>query len=271
MSLTRPTVFILSVSSDIGFYLAEKFLQNGSDVIGTYRTLRPVNVRTRLQGCTLLPCDISKINEVRRLVKSVNMLKLRWSIFISCVGQLTPLTPFFDTEFGKWEKSFNVNGIFQLRVLHALYPFRDNTHPSHAVFIAGGGVSKTVKDFSAYTAGKVMLVKMSELIDAEEKNLDIFTVGPGWVKTKIHNQVLNASHLSNKYTETKQFLDSGKGTDLASIFQCIVNVCSLGKGITGGRNFSVVHDTINGTLKPAYKKSLSINTELFKLRRFENK
>ena len=72
-----------------------------------------------------------------------------------------------------------------------MYPYRRRERMSNVVFFAGGGTNSPLPDLSAYAASKIFLMKMCELLDDENEDLNVFIVGPGWVKTKIHEEVLN--------------------------------------------------------------------------------
>ena len=55
---------------------------------------------------------------------------------------------------------------------------------------------------------------MCELLDDENKDLNVFIVGPGWVKTKIHNQVLdNPQGAGGSYQKVQDFLNNETGNN----------------------------------------------------------
>jgi len=66
--MSKPTVFILAVSSDIGFSLAKQYLNDGYRVIGTYRRQHAfLKEIEKHDDCTLLRCDVAKNSSARRL------------------------------------------------------------------------------------------------------------------------------------------------------------------------------------------------------------
>lgn len=170
----NKVVFILSVSSDIGFYLAKKYIKLGYTVLGTYRVFHPFLYK--FPGY-LFRLDIDDEDSLKYFVNEYKKFGLKWDIFISCVGEPRPLTSFFESDFDTWERSVNTNSIRQLEVLHSMYPYMNKK--GTVVFFAAGGINNAVVDFSAYTIGKIILIKMCEYLDAENKNLKIFIVGPG--------------------------------------------------------------------------------------------
>ncbi len=268
----KKNVFILGISSDIGKALAEEYLKDGFVVSGTYRQLKSVKSLLDKRGICFFKCDVGKKSSVKKFADEYRKSVGAWDIFISCVGSMEPIGKFFEMDFDKWEQSVLVNSMSQLRFLHQIYPYRRKGKTCHVVFFAGGGTNNPFTNYSAYCAAKIMLIKMGELLDDENKDLNIFIIGPGWVRTKIHDQTLNSrSSAGCNYNRTLKFLNSkNPGTDYQDIYDCINWCIGQGVAVSGGRNFSVVHDHWrNGGI--ALARQLRAAPDKFKLRRFKNK
>jgi len=111
---------------------------------------------------------------------------------------------------------------------------------------------------------------MCELLDDENENLNAFILGPGWVRTKIHEQTLQSGLAGVNYKRTREFLESDiPGTDYRDIFGCINWCIDNGRQVAGGRNFSVVHDLWKKKGK-FLAQQLRADPDKFKLRRFKN-
>lgn len=263
------TVFILSISSDIGTYIAMRLLEDGYAVVGTYRNKpQSLNENSRLQ---LIECDLDKSEDIESLVTQLSEQAFQWDIFISAVGELAPIGPFFECSFEEWNRSLQVNSSLQLRVLHALYPTRRIGQQCHVVLFAGGGSNGAFPRYSAYCAGKILLTKMCELIADENPDLNVFISGTGWTRTKIHQSTLDAKEdAGDNFDTTKDFLDNPHaGTSLETIYKHIIWGISAGSSVTSGRNFSIVHDGWNSA-GVAFSDSLQRDPNLFKLRRHGN-
>jgi NAD(P)-dependent dehydrogenase (short-subunit alcohol dehydrogenase family) len=266
----KKIVIILSISSDIGLHLAHSYLKQGCRVIGTYRSKQNLKSLEGVKDCSLIQCDVSKKADIIRLGQMVRKLRAPWDTFISCVGHPLPVMPFFESDFEEWSSSVYVNSIAQLHAVHALYPLRNKKH-ANVVFFAGGGMNGTVVNFSAYTISKIMLTKMCEFLDAENKDLNVFIVGPGWTKTKIHQTILGDKRTSGrKVKETKEFLKAKEGTSLDDIFECIDWLCQSGKALASGRNFSVVYDPWRTQTRSKLVKALKSDKDMYKIRRHGN-
>jgi len=238
---------IIGINSDIGYYLADRYFALGYDVLGTCRTRSE-----RVSKYKTYLCDVRNPGDVDRFANNC----LEWDLFISTVGDLKPVGRFLNTDFYKWEESIWVNALAQLQIFHKVYKYRVKDKVADVVFFAGGGVSRSVVDYSAYTVSKVMLVKMCEILNDECKDINPFIIGPGWVKTKIHQATTPEAY---NYQDVVNFLSKGSGTSMETIFEFIEKLRVLGKTVAGGRNFSIYDDLEN----------IVVNDDLFKLRRIE--
>jgi NAD(P)-dependent dehydrogenase (short-subunit alcohol dehydrogenase family) len=143
-----------------------------------------------------------------------------------------------------WARSVHVNAIGQLQLLHALYPHGASEGTKKVGFLVGGGINGPFRNYSAYCLGKVSLVKMCELLDDEYADIHAVAVGTGWVRTKIHDQTVAAGTKAGiNLDRTLEFQRSNEnGTPCEDIFECLEWCFTQNRSVTGGRNFSVVHD-----------------------------
>ncbi len=179
---------------------------------------------------------------------------------------MEPIGPFFEIDFDQWQRSITINALGQLRVLHGLYPLRRRNGNNGAMFFAGGGTNNPFTNYSAYTASKIFLIKMAELLDDEASDLNIFVVGPGFVRTRIHDETLRAAdRAGHNLKRTQDFLKT-EGTGFDTIFDCIEWCFSQNREITGGRNFSTVHDPWRDA-GADFVADLAMDRDLCKLRR----
>lgn len=269
MKSNVKTVIILSVSSDIGYELGKRFLRDGFNLVGTYRKFQ-MDDFDKYANCHLLKCDISQKKSINSFLRQFKKLNLKWDILLSCVGGLLPLTSFFECNFENWRASVQVNSLDQLRVIHGLYPYR-NTLGAKVIFFAGGGVNSAVVDASAYTAAKIMLIKMCEFLDAENKDISFFSIGPGFLKTKIHRVVYQGKNVSRKkIRETDNYFKTKKGIKMAYLYDSLKWLCRQTKDIIGGRNFSLAGDPLMRKKRNLLTRELLKEKDMYKLRRYKN-
>lgn len=236
-------VFILGASSDIGTRLALMFAERGAQVAGTYRNDASAAALRKHKEIQLIPCDAASPESVRQMAADYGKLEMKWDIFISCIGLLEPIGRFFTLDFDQWEESVRVNSLAQLRALHALQPTRRPQSLNHVIFFAGGGTNSPFRNYSAYCLGKIMLIKMCELLDDEDPAINAVILGTGWMNTKIHRQTLRSTAAEENRDRTAEFLNQPRaGTSFEDVFACIEWCVRAGRELVGGRNFSIVHD-----------------------------
>lgn len=267
----KKTAVIISISSDIGTALCNRWLDKGWDVHGTYRTNSDMVGILRRRGAQLVRCDLSLTSSVLQACSKLRKMCPVWDVLILAPGTQAPIGNFFETDFPSWEASVEVNFIRQLMVVHHLFSKRRKTvpHGPCVIFFAGGGTNTATLKYSAYTISKISLIKMCELLDAEVQDTRFTIVGPGWVKTKIHNATLKAGKKAGfNYDKTiQQLASSSECTPMDRILDCCDWIIRMPRSVVGGRNFSVVFDRWGDQI---LEKTLTKNPDLFKLRRYGN-
>ena len=262
------TVVIISVSSDIGNYLAKQYLARGWRVIGTYRQKKNLNGLDEKNG-DLFKLDITKPRQIKAFITYLKHRQVRWDRLICLVGCLLPAQDFFECDFDQWQYSLFVNAIGPLRLVHGLYPLGNSR--AKVVFFAGGGANGRVVHMSAYAISKIMLTKMTEFIDAEYPDLHVSIIGPGWTLTKIHQDIFNGKTVSvPKRIQTETDMRNKPSTSLNDIDACIEWVCGQPKSLTSGRNFSVVYDPWRPDKRQKLVVALKKDDDMYKLRRHGN-
>ena len=134
---------------------------------------------------------------------------------------------------------------------------------------AGGGTNSATIDYSAYTISKIASIKMIELLDAEINDTTFSILGPGWVKTKIHDATLQSEEAAGEnYIKTLDMLDKNgeKCNPMEDVIKCCNWILSSDRELVGGRNFSLVFDPWDS--KDIEK--IRDDSNNFKLRRFGN-
>lgn len=233
-----PTAIILGITADIGKAIAERLLADGWSVIGLGRDLSRAG---NLKGAKLLACDLSDHKAVNTAAAIIGRMGIRWNLFVSSVGSMAPIGKFFELDFDEWEQSVTINSTAQLRALHRLWPQR--AEEIDIMLLAGGGTNNAFTNYSAYCVSKIMLIKMCELIDDEEAKANAFIIGPGFTRTRIHDETLQAGAAAGDgLAKTRDFLESHNGTSFDDIYDHMRWCMANGRETAGGRNFSTVHD-----------------------------
>lgn len=264
-------VFILGVSSDIGLSLATYWASVGYSVSGTYRTLSIELDTKRHEFANLYYCDLAEEQSINLCIDQIKNDGLDWDVFVACPGTMMPLGSFQDCDIDEWVGGLNLNLIAPLKFLHNLLNIRSRDNPSikTVIFFAGGGSNSAPLGVSSYTISKIALIKAVELFDAEVEDIKFSILGPGWVKTKIHNETLSTlSNDDDSYIETKRRLEQGDFNSMDNVIEACDWIVKSEKSIVGGRNFSSVHDEFSSS---TLSDALASDINMFKLRRYGNK
>ncbi len=255
---------ILSISSDIGLELSKAFTLKDFEVFGTYNKSNP---KTTIPNKNLLKIDIKDFNSeiFKNWLENIG----EWDVFISCIGNLNPVGKLLNINPTEWVESVAQNSTFQIGALLNALKYRNSKGSPSVIFFAGGGTNSATEFYSAYTVGKISLIKSIELLDHEIEDTKFTILGPGWVKTKIHNQTLKAkSKAGLNYKKTlDMYKEPHKFNPINKVIDDVFKIIELPKELIGGRNFSSVHDEIS--LKKL-NELYSIDKDFYRLRRHLN-
>jgi NAD(P)-dependent dehydrogenase (short-subunit alcohol dehydrogenase family) len=264
-----PSVIVIGIGSDIGRELAARFASDGWRVSGTYRTRAGLDQLP--EDVWLVPCDLAVPNSVRAALEEFRRDGPTWDMLVVAVGTEEPIGAFWECEPDAWDKNIRINALAPLRIVRGLYPRRNSSGTPCVAFFSGAGTNSAAPAYSAYCASKIFLIKMCELLDAESADTSFFIIGPGIVRTKIHEQTLRAGKRGGaNYQKVVDFLGSANaGTSHDDVYACLQWCIDAGKSVIGGRNISLVNDswrnggsTLTGLLEG--------DPNLYKLRRFGN-
>ncbi len=266
----RITALIVGVSSDIGLALANHWASSGIDVIGSYRTMSDELLLSTDIFKELFYCDFANKDSTNSFTQQVTTQGVKWDILVICPGTMNPIGPFSDCNIDDWEMGISINLLSPLRIVRGLLGARRKSNKllPLVIFFAGGGVNSAPVNYSSYTTSKIALIKATELLDAEFEDIRFSIIGPGWVKTKIHEETLMASKRAKSAAdETQRRISLGEFNSMDRVIECTDWLLKASKKVIGGRNFSVVHDKWGDS---SLDLSLQNDRDLYKLRRFGN-
>ncbi len=270
MTKEKHSAIIISASSDIGTAMSKRWLARGWNVFGTYRTKSNAINELLNHGIHLIECDLSSPASMREACSNLQTRCPEWDVLVMAPGIQDPIGPFIECKFEEWEESVKVNFMCQMRIIHELLPTRcaNSALGPCVLLFAGGGTNSAPINYSAYTVSKIALIKMCELLHAEIPDTRFVTVGPGWVKTKIHKSTLLAgARAGADYQRTIDKLASDECTSMNEVLDCCDWIVNAPRELTGGRNFSVVFDKWK---TEELAKMLAKEPNMYKLRRHGN-
>ena len=262
-------IFIIGASSDIGLSLAQHWHGLGAKIYGTYRVKTSEFKLKKKLFSKLIQCDFSDKDSVKRCIEAFNVLGVKWDALVLCPGTMNPIGRFDNSDMDSWEAGVIINLVAPLRMVHGLLNLRRLSKELPLVaFFAGGGTNGAPLNYSSYVTSKVALIKAVELLDAEFDSVRFTIVGPGWVKTKIHSETLDAGlNAGETIAETERRYQANEFNPMEKVLHYFDWLMFSPKDVVGGRNFSVVYDKWGD---PSLNLNLRSNVNSFKLRRHSN-
>ncbi|OHC71192.1 MAG: hypothetical protein A3H93_15790 [Rhodocyclales bacterium RIFCSPLOWO2_02_FULL_63_24] len=264
------TAIIVSISSDIGTALAQRWLAQGWTVFGTYRTRSAATTQLEAIGAKLVACDMADNKALEASCAELRHLCPAWDVLVIAAGTTEPIGPFAETDFYAWARSIEINFTSQMHLTHRLLPSRKTQLPVEpcVIYFAGGGTNSATTNYSAYTVSKIALIKMCELLDAEIPDVRFSILGPGWVNTKIHEETLRAGlNAGENLVRTQQKFARGEFTQMKDVLDCCDWLVASSRREIGGRNFSVANDPWGSS---RLRDALLSDSDMYKLRRKGN-
>jgi len=260
--VAQPRALVVGIGSFIGGYVATRLKQDGWSVIGTAR--EETKLEANFDGA--IRCDLDDSQSIEAAKDSLQALSDGWSLLFIAAGTMQPIGKFFDVSASEWERGLQVSALGPLRLLRNLWPVRSLTATPTVCFLAGGGTNNDFPNYSAYCVAKILLIKMTELLQSEEPSTKFVIIGPGYVRTPIHDETMSAGEAAGENRRRTERLLKGPGTDLERIYRHIL-ACHEGPlEKLGGRNFSTVHDDWElGSIITTIKEFPS---DAYRLRRF---
>ena len=226
---------IVGLGSDIGREIAYRLQRDGWKVSGTARSYAMWHTADDTEVPTIRLCDLTDRAQVD---EAVDMLREPWDLLLFAAGTYEPLGAFMQCDEHEWERCLTVNALAPLRMLRRMYPLR--RIGASVAFFAGPNPNRANPTYSAYMAGKVILHKAVEDIQAEcdaaGDDLRLFILGPGLTRTKMLNETIRAGTRAGWYERVKAFLASGEqGTSFDDIYamlrKCMEGTWAKGRNI----------------------------------------
>ncbi|MCD8402178.1 SDR family oxidoreductase [Tenacibaculum finnmarkense] len=165
-------IVITGTSRGIGFELAQKFANQGHNVLALSRNTKPLEVVNH-KNITTLSVDLSNNDDLK---KATDFIKKQWNnvdILINNAGKLIN-KPFTELTTSDFEEVYKVNVFAVAEITKQLIPFMQKG--SHVVTVSSmGGVQGSLKfaGLAAYSSAKGAVITLSELLAEEYKEQQI--------------------------------------------------------------------------------------------------
>lgn len=185
-------VFITGATSGIGKSTAEKFAQNGYDLIITGRRQeRLTEFKKQLEAqykikVTDLCFDVRKVEEVEKAITSLSEENKKIDILVNNAGLAAGLSSIQDGELSHWERMIdtNIKGLlYTTRIISNLMIKNGKGHIINIGSVAGKEVYANGNVYCA-TKHAVDALNKGMRIDLLAHNIKVTAINPGMVETE---------------------------------------------------------------------------------------
>ena len=234
----------------IGKAIALAFAREGADLILVSRTMSEVEktaAEVRELGGRGLPvkADVSKRIDVTNMVNGAIEQFGIVDILVNNAGIQGPIGLMAESDVDNWIRTVNINLIGSYLCTRAVLPAMIRRKKGKIINLSGGGSTYPRPYFTAYSASKAAVVRLTESLAEEVRdfNIQVNAIAPGAVNTRMLAQVLGAGEAAGEkaFAEAKLIKERGGTPPELPAGLAVFLASSESNGLTG-RLISAVHD-----------------------------
>lgn len=276
MKLKGTCAIISGASQGLGYAIAKEFIKEGADVMLCARNAESLyqaqQELSKLAGnhskVLAKPTDISKLGQIETLLSATLAETGRVDTLVANAGVYGAKGPLEEVNWEEWSNAIDINLKGTVMQCRAVLPHFKKQRSGKIIILSGGGATKPMPYLSAYAASKAAVVRFAETLSEEVKdfNIDVNTVAPGALNTRLLNEILEAGPEiigQEFYNQSiKQQHNGGTALNIGASL-CTFLASTEGDGITG-KLISAVWDPWKEL--PRYIDELK-NSDIYTLRR----
>jgi len=280
VKLSGLNAIITGANRGFGFEVAKKFVEEGASIVICGRDADHVNravdtlqkLSSSQQTVIGLPIDVSKEDDVKKLIDTALNKLGRIDIVVNNAGVYGPKGLIEDVDSGEWISAININLFSVFFMCKWILPHMKGNNAGKIINLSGGGATAPLPRISAYATSKAAVVRLTETLaeECKEYAIEINAIAPGALNTRLLDEVLEAGpdRVGSAFYEKalKQKSDGGTPLDLGASL-CVYLASSESDGITG-KLISAPWDPWQNLAD--YREDLK-NSDIYTLRRIVEK
>jgi NAD(P)-dependent dehydrogenase (short-subunit alcohol dehydrogenase family) len=245
--LAGKTAVITGANQGLGKACAKAYLNAGANVVicarneellkDAFEELK-VEYNPEGQNFDWLRADVSRVDEVERLVDYALEKNTRVDILVNNAGVYGPKGCIEEVDWDEWTRCLEINLYGPILMCRALLPHFKANQAGKIINMSGGGATAPLPRLSAYAAAKAALVRITETIAHETLGcgIDVNAIAPGALNTKMLDEILEAG--PNKvgkdfYERSIKQKEDGGASLLRAANLCVYLGSDESDGITG--------------------------------------
>lgn len=259
MKLSGKTAIITGGGQGFGKVIAKAYVEAGANVAICGRTAAVLNeTKDELQQLFILNkaqnnqqiladiVDVSKPASLEQFVEKVIQTFGQIDILVANAGVYGTKGAIDEIDWQEWSDAIDINLKGVVLSCISVLPHFKKQKKGKIIILSGGGATKPMPYLSAYAASKAGVVRFAETLahEAEEFHIDVNTIAPGALNTRLLDEILEAGPEKvgeDFYQQSLKQKDTGgspleKGAEL-----CVYLGSDESDGITG-RLISAIWD-----------------------------
>lgn len=276
MILKNKVAIITGGARGIGRVIAEAFCRQGAQVVIASRTARELKDAAKQlslygQAVYWLKADISKKQDIARLVKFVLSKFGRIDILVNNAAVLGPVGGVDKVDAGRWIRAVEIDLIGTFLLCRAVIPQMKKQKSGRIINLSGGGASAPRPNFSAYAASKAAVVRLTETLSEELRpyNIQVNAIAPGMLPTRMTKEVIEQGLRAGKKEYAQALRCRRKKTgSFRKVAELALFLASFRSGNLSGRLISAQWDDWESFPRRANQIK---RTSLYTLRRIDGR
>ncbi len=201
-SLHGRGAIITGANQGLGLAIARAYVQAGASVLLCARDanlLREARAEmAQLAGpgqvVAAEPADVSKAADAAHLVNTALETLPQVQILVNNAGVYGPLGRIEEVNWQEWTRALEINLLGSILMCRAILPHFKSQKYGKIIQLSGGGATNPLPRISAYAASKAAVVRFAETLaeEAREDHIDVNSVAPGALNTRLLDEVLAA-------------------------------------------------------------------------------
>jgi NAD(P)-dependent dehydrogenase (short-subunit alcohol dehydrogenase family) len=251
MILKDKVSIITGGSQGIGKAVAAEFAREGSPLVLSSRTEADLQAaKHEIEAASsvrveIFPADVSQPQETEGLVRFALAEFDTIDVLVNCAGLQAPIGLVTDNDTRVWLQTVNVNLGGTFLCIRAVLPVMMKKKYGKIINLSGGGAVSPRPRFSAYSASKAAVVRLTETLAEEVKpyNIHINAIAPGAINTRLLDEVLAAGEAAGEAELAKAIKQKREGgVPLQKVAELAVFLASSASDGLSGKLISLLWD-----------------------------
>jgi NAD(P)-dependent dehydrogenase (short-subunit alcohol dehydrogenase family) len=202
ISLDGRAAVITGANQGLGEAIARAYVNAGANLLLCARDEKKLlKVQDQLrslckagQKVEVMRADISRQDDVNRVASLALDAFPQIHILVNNAGVYGPKGRIEDVDWEEWARAVEINLLGSILMAKTFLPYFRKNKYGKVIQLSGGGATSPLPFISAYAASKAGIVRFMETLAEEvrEDNIDINSIAPGALNTRLLDEVLEA-------------------------------------------------------------------------------